>query len=134
MRHNSPYPSSNITVKDDVLLAGNALQPYIKAQITILKRTYLDPVFAGPQPTELISGVDEAMLLLIRHKPLNGTSVMQVQTYARIDKWIGILTLTSTDNQLLNVRKDYERFVRTLAIAEADTQTEGASPLHRAVA
>ena len=121
LRHNSPYPTSNITVKDDVLLAGNRLEPYIQAQITILRRTYLDPAFAGPQPAALLKvDVDETMLLLIRHQPVNGTRVMQVQTYVRLQSWIGIITLTTVEQSVRQVRPDYERFIASLAIAADD--------------
>ncbi len=117
LRHNSPYPTSNITVKEDVLLAGNKLQPYVDAQITILKRTYLDPSFAGPQPIKLLAQAEETMLLLIRHQPLNGVSVMQVQTYARVANWLGIITLTTVEQSVTSLRRDYEQFVQSLAIA-----------------
>ena len=118
LRHNSPYPTSNITVKDDTLLAGNKLEPYIQAQINILRRTYLDPAFAGPQASVLLrTEVDESMLLLIRHQPVNGSSVMQVQTYVRLATWLGIITLTTTDRNLPRDRPDYERFVASLRIA-----------------
>ncbi len=121
LRHNSPYPTSNITVKDDVLLAGNRLEPYIQAQITILRRTYLDPAFAGPQSAALLKvDVDETMLLLIRHQPVNGTRVMQVQTYVRLQSWIGIITLTTVEQSVRQVRPDYERFIASLAIAPDD--------------
>ncbi len=118
LRHNSPYPTSNITVKDDILLAGDKLEPYIQAQITILRRTYLNPAIAGPQTSgSLRTEVDESMLLLIRHQPVNGTGVMQVQTYVRLAAWLGIITLTTTDRNLQRNRPDYERFVASLKIA-----------------
>ena len=125
LRHNSPtHPASNITVKEDVLLAGNKLEPYIQAQISILKRTYLDPAFAGPQPTTLIEAslpaVEEAMMLIVKHQPHAGASVLQVQTYVRLDQWLGIITLTTLEQTLLSVRKDYEQFIRLLRIASAE--------------
>ena len=129
LRHNSPYPTSNITVKDDVLLAGNRLEPYIQAQINILRRTYLDPAFAGPQPAALLKvETDETMLLLIRHQPVNGTSVLQVQTYVRLGTWIGIITLTTVDQFVRHVRPDYERFMSLLNIApEVNDQEPGST-------
>ena len=131
LRHNSPYPTSNITVKDDVLLAGNRLEPYIQAQIGILRRTYLDPVFAGPKPVALLKiDVDETMMLLIRHQPVNGTSVMQVQTYVRLGAWIGIITLTTVDQFIRQVRPDYECFISLLTVAPEDTsQDSGPAPV-----
>lgn len=129
LRHNSPtHPASNITVKDDVLLAGSKLEPYIQAQIDILKGAYLEPVFAGPQPTALVDssllGVHEAMMLIIKHQPHAGAAVFQVQTYVRLDRWLGIITLTTLEQTLMSVRRDYEQFVRMLSIAPEEQATE----------
>ena len=52
---------SNVCLKEDVLLAGNQLALYIQAQITIMKRTFLEPVVAGPAPLEY-PGATEAAL------------------------------------------------------------------------
>src|SRR5271168_2326502 len=41
---------SNVYLREDELLAGNELTLYIQAQITMMKRTFLDPVIAGPAP------------------------------------------------------------------------------------
>ena len=120
LRHNTPDPTSNITVKDDVLLAGDKLEPYIEAQKIMLGRTYDQPAFAGPQPATLLAkDVDESMLLLIRHQPLRGTSVLQVQTYVRLGKWVGIITLTTVDRMLAQIRPEYEQFVASLTIADS---------------
>ncbi len=127
LKHNTPDPASNVTVKDDALLAGNKLEPYIEAQKTMLERTYDSPMFAGPQPTKLLADqADESMLLLIRHQPMRGTSVLQVQTYVRLDNWIGIITLTTTDRMIQQVRPDYEQFIASLTIAEPERALERA--------
>lgn len=129
LRHNIPDPASNISIKEDVLLAGNKLQPYVDAQKIMLARTYDNPVFAGPQPAKLLAEqTDEIMLLLIRHQPMRGTSVLQVQTYVRCGTWLGIITLTTIDRLLAQVRPDYEQFVASLAIAAEPSGTMETSP------
>lgn len=115
LRHAGPPPISNITVKDDSLLGGDKLEPYIKVQMDILRRTFLDPVFSGPQPSSLTAG-EETMLLLIRHQTAEGPRLLQVQTYVRERRWIGIITLTTTEAKLAELRPDYEWFVRSLGI------------------
>ncbi len=129
LRHNTPDPASNISVKEDTLLAGDKLEPYIEAQKIMLGKTYDQPTFAGPQPAKLLADrADESMLLLIRHQPLRGTSVLQVQTYVRLDKWIGIITLTTVDRMLVQVRPEYEEFVASLTIAPAPGSGANESP------
>ena len=125
LQHNTTaQPPSNITIKDDILLAGDKLEPYILAQIEILKGRFQNPVFAGPQPSPLYPA-DETMMLLIRHPPHNGVNLLQVQTYVRSGRWLGIITLTTTEQMLSSVRKDYEQFVGWLKIAPAEELAAG---------
>lgn len=123
LRHNVPDPASNIHLNGDTLLAGDKLQPYVEAQMAMLSRKFDQPDFAGPQPSKLLAGqADESMLLLIRHQPMRGTGVVQVQTYVRVAKWIGIVTLTTTDRSLQRVRPDYEAFLKLLTILTDDPE------------
>ena len=64
---------------------------------------------------------------------MRGISVLQVQTYVRRAKWIGIVTLTTVDRTLPQVRPDYEQFVASLIIAE-ETPPPGQSQADVAVA
>lgn len=109
---------SNVCLKEDELLAGNQLALYIQAQIAIMKRTFLDPVIAGPAPLEY-AGATEAALLMLKHQPMNGMRVFQVQHYIRMEKWIGIATLTTIETELLKVRPDFDQFMKRLKIEPA---------------
>jgi hypothetical protein len=106
---------SNIYLRDDQLLAGDQLALYINAQITIMKRTFFDPMVAGPAAIEF-SGADEAALLMVKHKPMHQVSVFQVQNYVRKGKWIGIATLSTLESELLKIRPDFDQFMKLLAI------------------
>lgn len=117
LRHDVASPASNIHLNADTLLAGDTLKPYVEAQMQMLSRKYDQPTFAGPQSTKLLADqADESMLLLIRHQPMRGTTVLQVQTYVRLAKWIGIVTLTTADRSIQQVRPDYERFLTMLTV------------------
>lgn len=105
---------SNVCLKEDELLSGN-LTLYMRAQMTLMKRTFLDPLFAGPAPTEF-PGALEAAMLMVKHQPLNGTTVFQVQHYIRSERWIGIATLTTVEPELLRVRPDFDQFMKLLRI------------------
>ncbi len=107
---------SNVYLKEDELLAGDQLNPYIQTQVTLMKRTFLDPTIAGPAPLQF-PDADEAALLMLKHQPMNQMTVMQVQHYVRAGKWIGIATLTTTETEILKVRPDFEQLMKLLCIA-----------------
>jgi hypothetical protein len=107
---------SNVYLKEDLLLAGNQLALYIQAQITIMKQSFRDPAIAGPAPTQFPDAEESAMLML-KHQPMNQVSVIQVQHYVRQEQWIGIITLTTIESELLKVRPDFEQFLKLVRIA-----------------
>ena len=106
---------SNVYLKEDDLLAGDQLILYVQAQITIMKRIFQEPLIAGPAPLEF-PGTDEGAMLMLKHKPMNQMTVIQVQHYFRSSKWIGIATLTTLESELLKVRPDFEQFMKLLRI------------------
>ena len=110
---------SNICLTEDTLLAGDQLEPYVRVQMDILRRQFAEPQFAGPTPTEMLAaaGVEQASLLLIRHGPLGGNEVVQLQVYGLLGKWIGIVTLSALKQNVTLVRKDFELFLAALRIA-----------------
>jgi hypothetical protein len=114
-KHGENTIPSNVYLKEDELLAGNDLTLYIQSQITIMKRTFLEPLFAGPGPLEF-SGADESAMLMLKHQPMNHVTVVQVQHYLKMGKWIGISTLTTLESELQKVRPDFEQFMKQLHI------------------
>ena len=109
---------SNVYLREDELLAGDKLEPYVKAQIAIMKRMFMEPMIAGPAPTEF-AGAEEASMLMLKHRPMHQVSVFQVQHYLRSGKWIGIATLTTLESELLKVRPDFDQFIKQLRIEAA---------------
>jgi hypothetical protein len=112
---------SNICLTEDTLLAGNQLEPYVWVQMDIMRRQFADPQFAGPAPTGLLAGagVGQAALLVIRHGPLHGNEVVQLQVYGLLGSWIGIATLTALKQNVGLVRKDFELFLAALRVSPA---------------
>ena len=108
-------PASNVAVGEDELLVGDRLAAYVDAQIAIMKQSFQTLVIAGPRPAEF-AGADEALLLMLKHQTVEGIGLVQVQNYVRREKWIGIVTLTALEQDLLKVRKDYENFAQALSI------------------
>jgi hypothetical protein len=48
---------------------------------------------------------------------LHQVSVFQVQHYVRSNRWIGIVTLTTLESELLKIRPEFEQFLKMLRIA-----------------
>lgn len=107
---------SNVYLREDEMQGTDKLDLYIQAQITIMKRTFVEPVIAGPAPMEFPDAAEAAMLML-KHRPMHQVSVFQVQHYVRCDRWIGIATLTTLESELLKVRGDFDQFMKMLRIA-----------------
>lgn len=108
-------PPGNVCLKEDELLAGDQLALYIRAQVTLMKRTFQDPMIAGPAPIEF-PDASEAALLMLKHQSLNEVTIFQVQHYVRSGKWIGIATLTTVEPELLSIRPDFDQFMGRLRI------------------
>ena len=106
---------SNVYLREDQLLAGDRLELYIRAQITIMKRTFMDPMIAGPAPVVFPDAAESAMLML-KHRPMHQVTVFQVQHYVRSGKWIGIATLTTLESELLKIRPDFDQFMKLVRI------------------
>lgn len=109
---------SNVYLREDELLAGDKLEPYVNAQIAIMKRTFMEPMIAGPAPMQF-PGAEEASMLMLKHRPMHQVSVFQVQHYVRSGKWIGIATLTTLESELLKVRPDFDQFMKLVRIEAA---------------
>jgi hypothetical protein len=107
---------SNVYLQEDELLVGDHLTLYIQAQIEVMKQAFKDPVIAGPAPSQFPGAQDSAMLML-KHQPMNQVSVIQVQHYMRDERWIGIVTLTTLESELLKARPGFEQFLKLLRIA-----------------
>jgi len=116
IQRSSQNAPSNVYLKEDEMVAGSQLMFYIQAQITVMKRTFKDPVIAGPVPSQF-QEADECAMLMLKHQPMNQVSVFQVQHYMRSNRWIGIVTLTTLESDLLSVRPDFEQFLKLIRIA-----------------
>ena len=73
---------------------------------------------AGPKVISF-SGAEEAHLLFVRHRMDTAGNMLHAQTYARVGRWVGIVTLTALEAQLNLVRPDYDAFVKGLRIGPA---------------
>jgi hypothetical protein len=107
--------AANVSLGEDNLKDTGALAEYIGAQAKLIEGHFKGAKIAGPQPTPF-AGCDEAMLFMVRHTPDGAPGMLHVQTYVRVGVWLGIITLTTVEAELRNVRPDYEFFVKGLRL------------------
>jgi hypothetical protein len=109
-------PGASVGLGQDALGSENGLAQYIEKQKNLIESHLSDAKFAGPQATAF-AGADEAQLLFVRHSVPSVGSMLHAQTYVRLGRWVGIITLTTQEAQLRTVRPDYEAFVKGLRIS-----------------
>jgi hypothetical protein len=104
LRSPSPTPSpASLLLTEDVLPGGTKLAPYLQSQNKLLALTYPLTQIAGPAPAQ-VPGAGDAQMLILKHPASTGGDVFQIQTYALAGRWIGIVTLTSTPQELPSAR------------------------------
>jgi hypothetical protein len=119
---------SNIALSQDPLPEGKTLPEYIEKQKEMILARYKESKFAGPQPTQF-AGAEEAFMLLIRHRVQDAVDMLHVQNYIRVGDWIGIVTLTSPEEQLRAVRPDHDAFVKGLRILPPEPEPDPPAPI-----
>lgn len=108
--------AASVGLGQDMLGSENDLVEYIEKQKKLIGSHLSEAKFAGPQATAF-AGADEAQLLFVRHNVSSVGSMLHAQTYVRLSRWLGIVTLTTLEAQLRTVRPDYEAFVKGLRIS-----------------
>jgi hypothetical protein len=124
----TPTPSS-LLLTEDVLPAGDKLDPYTQAQHTMLAQTYPMTQIAGPADAQ-VPGADQAQLLILKHPTTGGGDVFQIQTYALSARWIGIVTLTAIPQEIAAARSAMNEVIAGLHILPeaAELPPKEASP------
>jgi len=107
--------AASVGLGQDVLDQETGLGEYIEKQVKMIGERLKEVKSAGPKGTPF-AGADEAHLLFIRHRMESAGAMLHVQTYVRVGRWLGIVTLTTSEAQLSTVRQDYDAFVRGLHI------------------
>lgn len=107
--------SANVSLGHDVLESPDGLAAYIESQAKLIQENLKGVKIAGPQPSSF-PGADEARLFMVRHTPEGVEDMIHVQSYVRVDRWLGIITLTTPEARLKAVRPDYEAFLKGLRI------------------
>lgn len=115
---------ASVGVGQDTLSSEGSLAEYIEKQMKLIGSHLPEAKFAGPQVTAF-PGADEAHLLFVRHNIVSVGVMLHAQTYVRLGNWLGIITLTSPEAQLREVRMDYDAFVKGLRIGSHGASEPG---------
>lgn len=106
--------AGSVGLGQDTLSEESGLAEYIEKQLKMIEGRLKDVKCAGPQAIAF-AGADEALLLFVRHTMASG-NMLHAQTYVRVGRWLGIVTLTALEAQLRAVRPDHDAFVKGLRI------------------
>ena len=108
---------ASVGVGEDSLDDETAMAVYIEKQMKLIESRLKEVKCAGPKVISF-SGAEEAHLLFVRHTVSGAGSMLHAQTYVRVGLWLGIITLTTLEDQLKAVRGDYDVFVKGLRIRQ----------------
>jgi len=114
---NAGAVAASVGVGQDTLKSADELAEYLQKQKKLIEGALKEARIAGPQATAF-AGADEAHLLFVRHTVSGAGSMLHAQTYVRVGLWLGIITLTTLEDQLKAVRGDYDVFVKGLRIRQ----------------
>ena len=118
MKMDSRSIVASVGIGQDSLASNADFSPYIEKQMKLIEGHLKEPKLAGPQTTAF-PGADEARLLFVRHNADSVGTILHAQTYVRSGLWLGIITLTTIEEQLRAVRSDYDNFVKGLRIQQS---------------
>ena len=107
--------AANVSLGEDKLADEAGLAEYISGQAKLIESHIKNARMAGPQPSTF-AGAEQAFLFMVRHNPDGIADMLHVQTYVRVGLWVGIVTLTTVESYLKQVRPEYEGFLKGLRI------------------
>ena len=100
------FPSSAIATEEP-LGNGISLQEYIEAQLAMLRQYLREPrIDAALSPK--IRGVEETVAVEVFYTTKDGQSVFYRRVYARVGRTVGVLTFTTLQNELAEVRPAFD--------------------------
>ncbi|MBP6874718.1 MAG: DcrB-related protein [Candidatus Eisenbacteria bacterium] len=98
---------SNASFTEEPLPGGKDLAGYVQDQVTAL-RGMIPEVEVAEQGPSTFPDSDEALQLVLRFG-VEGRPIVQRQVYVRRGDMIGILTLTTTEDDFKTVRDTFDR-------------------------
>ncbi len=98
---------SNASFVEEPLPADKQLAEYLEDQLAILRHFLPEVQVAGPRPTSF-ADADEARELMLRYTAADGRRVIQAQFYVRAAGMVGVLTLTTIEEEVAKVKAAFD--------------------------
>ena len=124
MRMDGGKVAASVGVGNDKLDAQDGFAAYVEKQMKLIAGHFNEAKLAGPQPISF-AGAESAQLLFVRHKLDEVGTMLHAQTYVQSGLWLGIITLTTLEDQLKAARPDYDVFVKGLRIRSEQANDQG---------
>ena len=110
---------SNIGAMEEPLGPGITLPQYVEAQTKMFREYLREPrIDAALPPT--IPGTAETVALEVRYSTKDGQSIYYHRVYARSGSTIGVLTLTTLENDLPSIRPVYDSVLSAISFSRKD--------------
>jgi hypothetical protein len=110
---------SNISAMEEPLGPGITLPQYVEAQTKMFREYLREPkIDAALPPT--IPGTVETVALEVRYSTKDGQSIYYHRIYARRGFTIGVLTLTTLENDLPSVRPVYDSVLSAISFSHKE--------------
>jgi predicted component of type VI protein secretion system len=100
------FPSSAVATEEP-LSNGISLQEYVEAQLAMLRQYLREPQIDAALPPK-IHGAEETVVVEVLYKTNDGEAVFYRRVYARVGRTVGVLTFTTLQKELVEVRPAFE--------------------------
>jgi hypothetical protein len=111
------FPSSAIATEEP-LGNGISLQEYVEAQLAMLRQYLREPQIDAALPPA-VRGAEETVAVEVLYKTKDGQGIFYRRVYARVGRTVGVLTLTTVQTDLAQVRPAFEAIVSGAGFAPA---------------
>ena len=105
---------SNVVASEEMLPGGMSLQQFVEAQVKMLRQYWREPQIEASLPPQ-IRGAEETVALDARHKTKDGQQIFYRRIYARRGRLVGILTFTTLDSDLPQVKPAFDAIISRVA-------------------
>jgi pSer/pThr/pTyr-binding forkhead associated (FHA) protein len=112
------FPAS-IGAMEEPLGVGITLPQYVEAQTKMFREYLREPRIDAALPPA-IPGSAETVALEVRYSTKDGQSIYYHRVYARSGSTIGVLTLTTLENDLPSVRPAYDSVLAAISFSRKD--------------